>query len=135
MKKVIKYLLIGIPLLLLFLALWVTIGLYAMAIEDHYGDFQEFYYNSSNGDVMVLGDFEEIAIVDKTWTRVNLIKAPGDTTGLGAWIYYESGEVVKSVSLYRAYEDISLEDLNKKKLLELEQLGTIERIYKFPKER
>lgn len=128
----IKYLLIGIPLLLLFLATWIFIGLYAMEIEDHYGDFQEFFYKSSNGDVMVLGDFEDIAIVDKTWTRVNLIRSPGDTTGLGAWIYYESGEIMKSVSLYRTYKKVAFSDLNKDSLLKLEETNTLEKIYSFP---
>lgn len=128
----IKYLLIGIPLLLLFLAAWISIGLYAMEIEDHYGDFQEFFYKSSNGDVMVLGDFEDIAIVDKTWTRVNLIRSPGDTTGLGAWIYYESGEIMKSVSLYRTYKKVAFSDLNKDSLLKLEETNTLEKIYSFP---
>lgn len=133
MKKVIKYLLIGIPLLLLFLVFWVGIGLYGMEIEDHYGDFQEFYYKSGTGDVMVLGDFEDIAIVDKTWTRVNLIRSPGDTTGLGAWIYYESGEVMKSVYLYRTYEAVGYDDLKQEKLKQLAESRSIEMVYKFPK--
>lgn len=38
---------------LIFLIGMIALGFHAMEIEDHYGDLQDFYFKSRNGDLII----------------------------------------------------------------------------------
>mgnify|MGYP006099463193 FL=1 len=39
---------------------------HGIEIEDQYGDLQDFYFKSKNGDIMIFGEYEKIGLVNKT---------------------------------------------------------------------
>ena len=99
--------------------LFLTIGLLGFAfhgieIEDHYGDLQKIYYKSRSGDLIILGDYKSIGIVDKTWARLNVVNLNYDTVDLLSWVYdnYEEG----SIDLYRVKKEITFKELEKDKI-------------------
>ena len=80
MKKV----LLGIGLALLAIGGALTYGFYLMLIEDQYGDFQELFFESDPGDIILNHDAQELGHVIKTFTRIKIEN--GDTLDLYNWV-------------------------------------------------
>ena len=73
MNKKVKITL-GIVGLLIFGAIaFIVIGLYGMEIEDTYGDNQDIFYNSRQGDIVVNHQTKELGEIHKTWKRFYVI--------------------------------------------------------------
>jgi len=68
-----------------------------MEIEDHYGDLQELYYESKDGDIIVNKTTLEIGIIEKSWKRINIRTEKKDSTGLYNWIYQNGYETKTEV--------------------------------------
>src|SRR6266516_2310809 len=77
------------------IVVFTAIGLYAMAIEDHYGDNQEFFYKSKHGDIAVNRDTREFKKIEKSWTRVFIID---DDKRVDLWTWLNKNRI----EIYRA---------------------------------
>ena len=116
MKKTINKILISITVIIVSIILILGLAFHWMEIEDHYGDLQEFYYKSRSGDLMILGNYRSIGIVDKTCTKLSIINSQSDTIDLFNWVYENSyGE--NSVKLYRTRKNIPIKELEPDKII------------------
>ena len=85
---------------------------HGIEIEDQYGDLQDFYFKSKNGDIMIFGEYEKIGLVNKTQKRIQIINSKKDTVDLYNWFNddrYPNG----SNKLLRAKVEISIDELEK----------------------
>jgi len=87
MRKTLKYGLLISGIIMISLIGFVGFGLYTLEIEDHYGDYQELFYESKNGDIIVNKITSEFGIIEKTWKRINIRTQTKETTDLYFWIY------------------------------------------------
>lgn len=97
MRKTLKYGLLIFGIVTIFLLGFIGLGFYAMEIEDHYGDLQELYYESKDGDIIVNKTTLEIGIIEKSWKRINIRTEKKDSTGLYNWIYQNGYETKTEV--------------------------------------
>lgn len=94
-----------------------------MEIEDHYGDLQEVYFESKDGDIIVNKETKQYGLITKNWKRANVITKENDTLDLYNFIYRNekrnSYEVLRSENELKVnsfkFEKIS--ELKKKKLI------------------
>ena len=89
---------IGLSLLgltLLAIAAFVGGGLYAMAIEDHYGDNQNVFFKCRQGDIVVNRDTKEIRTIERNWTRIYAV-LNSDTTDLWLWLHEDRIAIYRS---------------------------------------
>lgn len=73
MIKKIKITLAILGLLVFGIVAFIVIGLYGMEIEDTYGDNQDIFYNSRQGDIVVNHETKEFGEIHKTWKRFYII--------------------------------------------------------------
>jgi hypothetical protein len=99
LSKALKYgfLIFGIVIITVFG--FLGFGLYTMEIEDHYGDLQELYYKSENGDIIVNKTASEFGIIEKNWKRINIRTQKIDSTDLYNWVYKNGTET--KAEIYR----------------------------------
>jgi hypothetical protein len=97
LRKTLKYGLLIFGIVTIFLLGFIGLGFYAMEIEDHYGDLQELYYESKDGDIIVNKTTLEIGIIEKSWKRINIRTEKKDSTGLYNWIYQNGYETKTEV--------------------------------------
>lgn len=57
-----------------------------MEIEDHFGDLQEFYYKSKDGDLVINRSKSDFGILEKNWKRM-YVKQKEARTDFVNWIY------------------------------------------------
>ncbi|MFD2939233.1 hypothetical protein [Flavobacterium notoginsengisoli] len=100
-------------LLLLFCAGFITLGLYLMEIEDHYGDLQEVYFESQNGDLIINKQNQTFGIISKNWRRSNVITKQNDTLDLCDFIRQNKYEIL------RIEKELALNDLTFEKIIKL----------------
>ena len=84
--------LIGISILAI--AIFIAVGLHAMAIEDHFGDNQEFFYKSKHGDIALNRDTREFKKIEKSWARAFVI----DNKKVDLWTWLDKNRI----EIYRA---------------------------------
>ncbi|RZL43323.1 MAG: hypothetical protein EOO93_28415 [Pedobacter sp.] len=75
---------------------YMAIGLWAMDVEDLYGDKQEIYWQGSSGDTIKLIDYNTkehltTGILKKTWHRIH-VQSNGKELDIFNWIEKETGE-------------------------------------------
>ncbi|MEK6476342.1 hypothetical protein WJR50_02370 [Catalinimonas sp. 4WD22] len=109
-KAKIISLIFGMSLLSVFL--FIVMGLYLMEIEDHYGDQQDFYFQSEEGDIFINRDTKAFKKVEKTWKRLYGIQH-SDTTDLWAWLKENNIEVYRPLDSNFDQYNLSYEELNK----------------------
>lgn len=85
----------GMVLFVAFLSL-MTLGLWALDIEDFYGNKNEIYWEGSSGDSIKLIDDNTkqvlaTGILEKTWHRIN-IKTNQKEIDILAWLENETGD-------------------------------------------
>ncbi|MGM0581371.1 MAG: hypothetical protein ACQETL_11865 [Bacteroidota bacterium] len=97
MRKTLKYGLLIFGIVTIFLLGFIGLGFYAMEIEDHYGNLQELYYESKDGDIIVNKTTLEIGKIEKSWKRINIRTEKKDSTGLYNWIYQNGYETKTEV--------------------------------------
>jgi hypothetical protein len=117
MKKMLKYGLIASGIAIITLIGFIGYGLYLMEIEDHYGDIQNLYYNSKNGDIAVNKTISEFGTVEKTWKRIIIKTQNNNSVDLYNWTYQNGVE--NQIEIYRIQKsNIKLETITFSKLLE-----------------
>ena len=99
MKRRVKIIILTIIIALIGIVGFIGFGLYAMEIEDHYGDLQEIYYDSENGDIIVNKKTSEFGIIEKNWKRINIRTQKKDSADLYNWVYQNGTE--SKVEIYR----------------------------------
>ena len=87
MSKGFKYGLLTLGIVIIIVVWYIGFGLYFMEIEDHYGDLQELYFKSKNGDVILNRTTSEFGIIEKNWKRINIKTQKEDSTDLYDWVY------------------------------------------------
>lgn len=83
--------------------LGIASGLYLMAVEDHYGNYQDFFFNAKYGDIALNRDTQELRKVEKGWTRVFVVNK-GERIDLLTWLDESR------IEIYRARPSISGQD-------------------------
>ena len=106
---------------------------HAMEIEDHYGDLQDFYFKSNNGDLMVFGKYKKIGLVDKTWTTIRIINLTGDTIDLFNW-FYDDNYPEAEIKLYKIKNQFELDELNKDEVKRMIENDEVRSIFDFKNE-
>jgi len=117
LNKKLKYglLIIGTTLSLIFG--FIGYGLYLMEIEDHYGDLQEIFYASKDGDLILNKTTSEFGTIEKNWKRIKVNGTKKETTDLYNWIY-QNGVETKS-EIYRPTKKLNLEEISLGQLTDL----------------
>jgi len=87
MKRRVKIIILTSIIALIGVAGFIGFGLYELEIEDHYGDLQNFQFESKNGDLIINKSTSEFGIIEKTWKRMNIRTKEKDSTDLYFWIY------------------------------------------------
>lgn len=88
-----------------------------MEIEDHYGDYQEIYYESQNLDIIVNEETSEFGIVAKNWKRLNIRTKEKDSTDLYTFSskasYYSNIKVYRPKTTIERIEQMNFADVQK----------------------
>jgi hypothetical protein len=122
MNKTLKIILIVFGLLIIGLGGLIMLGMYSMEIEDTYGDNQDIFHNSRQGDLVINHDTKELGQITKTWTKFYVIHH-ADTLNINSWWDDKNIEIFrpidKEVSPNKLdYADIdALEGANKIELI------------------
>ena len=88
-----------------------------MEIEDHYGDYQEIYYESKDSDIIINEETSEFGIVGKNWKRINVRTKEKDSTDL--YNFASKASDYSKIKIYRPkteidkIEQISFTDLQR----------------------
>jgi len=72
MNNKFRILLLAIPLGLIFICGFIFWSMWLMEIEDHYGDDQEIYFKSNDGDLIVDSENKECGLLIKTWKNIHV---------------------------------------------------------------
>lgn len=106
MNKIIKIILTVFGLLIIGLGGLIVFGMYSMEIEDTYGDNQDIFYNSRQGDIVINNETKELGQISKTWTRFYVIN-DNDTLNINDW--WDD----KNIEIYRPVDkDVSVDNLS-----------------------
>ena len=95
----IKKILFGVSFLVFGGCLIGAFGLYLMEIENHYGDFQELYYESKSGDLIVDFKRSKFGVLTKDWRRISVSSSDGTSVDLFNWVYGETFD--SEVTIYK----------------------------------
>jgi hypothetical protein len=91
MVKRLKIFISGFTGILLIIITLISFGLWTMEIEDRYGDLQEVYYKSQDGDLILLENkqngLNKYGLIDKSWNRI-FVHSHSHTTkqDLNQWV-------------------------------------------------
>jgi hypothetical protein len=107
---------------------FIVWSLHLMEIEDHYGDLQEIYFKSENGDLILNKETKQFGIITKNWKRANVVTQQNDTLDLYDLIYIKEQE--NKYELLRSNSEINFQELNFKKIMELKKKNSVETILK-----
>ena len=122
MKKAFIIILAAFGLLVIGLGGYIFFGLMAMQIEDTYGDNQDIFYNSREGDLVVNHDTQELGQISKTWTTFKIMHN-AETLDINEWWDDKNIEIWRTLD-----EDISLVSVEYDDVDRLNREGRIERI-------
>lgn len=82
MNTIANRILLRLSIFILVLFGMICFGLYSMEIEDHYGDLQDLYYQSSKGDIILNKSKSEIGFIsNKNWKRIEVETKPATVRG------------------------------------------------------
>ena len=107
---------------------FIVWGLHLMEIEDHYGDLQQIYFNSENGDLILIKDTKTFGIITKNWKRANAITQKNDTLDLYDLIYIKERE--NKYELLRSDTELNLSELTFEKIMEMKSKNSLKTILK-----
>jgi len=94
MSKRTKIILIITGLVLMIIVFLSYIGVQSMSIEDYYGDHQNLYYQTEEGDIIVNRDLKEFRRLGKSWNRIYFVDKM-DTTNLYNWFTNNKIEIYR----------------------------------------
>jgi len=96
---------------------FIGFGLLTMEIEDHYGDYQEIYYESKDSDIIVNEETSEFGIIEKNWRRLNIRTKEKDSTDLYTFAskasYYSNIKLYRQKTAIERIEQMNFEDVEK----------------------
>ncbi len=96
------------------MSLLIAIGLYGMEIEDRYGDNQDIFYRSQEGDIVVNHETKEVGEIKKTWTRFYVVNKL-DTIDTNDWWDDKSIEIYKVTDSEPLDNNFDYSDIDKLK--------------------
>lgn len=117
MNKKLKYGLLILGIAIISIVGFIGFGLYAMEIEDHYGDLQEIFYSAKSGDLILNKTTSDFGRVEKSWTRIQIIKSNNEVCDLYNWVYQDG--VKNEIELYRPSKKLTLEKISYSELTDL----------------
>jgi hypothetical protein len=106
--RIIKWIARRILIFSFFLILFIGYGLYLMDVEDRYGDLQNLYWDSKDGDIIVNKLNSEIGIVEVDWHRI-YVKKDTKLIHVEEWLDPENKNKY-SVAIYRPEGEIDKVD-------------------------
>ena len=124
MKKVI----LSIIIIFIGFSMFIIWGLYLMVIEDRYGDLQQVYFDSKNGDIIINTQTKKYGIITKNWKRVNILTKENDTIDLEDLIIINRKE--NKYEVLRSDEKLNIGELDFDKIIELKRNGILEDVIK-----
>jgi len=104
MNKKLKIILGTLSLIVVGMAIFIAIGLYGMVIEDRYGDNQDIFYRSRQGDIVVNHQTKEFGEIKKTWTKFYVVNKL-DTIDTYDW--WDD----KNIEIYKVTDSESLDKI------------------------
>ena len=107
---------------------FIVWGLYLMEIEDHYGDLQETYFDSKNGDLIVNKKSKKFGFISKNWKRANVITKQNDTLDLYDLINTNGKEC--DYEVFRSDTELDIQKLSFEKIMELKEKNSIQTVIK-----
>lgn len=120
MNKTTKIILAVVGLLIFGTGVILAFGMYSMEIEDTYGDNQDVFYNSRQGDIVINHNTKKLGHITKTWKRFYVINH-NDTLNVNDW--WDD----KKIELFRLVDkSISGNNLSYEKIDDLKQQKRIE---------
>lgn len=124
----IKRIILSVIIIFVGLIGFIVWGLYLMGIEDHYGDLQEIYFESENGDLILNKETKKFGIITKNWKRADAVTQRNDTLDLYNLIYIKERE--NKYELLRSDSEIIFQELTFEKIIELQKKNSLETILK-----
>jgi hypothetical protein len=118
LSKTFKYGLLIFGIVIIAVVGLIGFGLHAMEIEDHYGDYQEIYYESKDSDLIINEETSEFGIIEENWKRLNIQTKEKDSTDL--YTFASKASYYSNIKVYRpktSIEPIEKLDLSKVKKL------------------
>ncbi len=110
-KRIIKRIVIGVLISSFCLFGFLFYGLHLMDVEDRYGDLQDLYWDSRDGDIIVNKLNSEVGIVELDWHRI-YVKKGIKLIHVEEWLDPENKNKF-SVAIYRPKREIEkIENLN-----------------------
>ena len=97
---------------------FIGFGLYAMKIEDHYGDYQEIYYESKDLDIIVNEETSEFGIIEKNWKRLNIRTKEKDSIDL--YTFASEASYYSKIKVYRP--KIEIEKIKQMEFSDIQKL-------------
>lgn|SRR5690554_4117380 len=79
-----------------------------MEIEDHYGDIQELFYASKDGDLILNKTTSEFGIIEKDWKRIK-VNSKEEPTDLYNWVYKNG--IQTNSEIYRPTKNLNFDSL------------------------
>ena len=107
---------------------FIVWSLYLMEIEDHYGDLQETYFDSKNGDLIVNKKTKKFGFISKSWKRANVITKENDTLDLYDLINENGKEF--DYEVFRGDTEMDIQELSFEKIMELKDKNSIQTVIK-----
>jgi hypothetical protein len=102
-----------ILILSVFLFCFIACNLRLMDIEDRYGDLQELYWKTKNGDIAVNKLNSKSAIIETDWHRIN-VKIDEKLIPIDEWLD-PNNKNIYDIAIYRPDKKLkSLEKFNVK---------------------
>lgn len=106
--------------LLLFLMSIIIYGIYLMEVEDHYGDLQEVFFISHEGDLFI-GEKGQTGLITKTWKRIYITDGNNNKD-----LYHFSDQKIK---IYRQLNKQIHYDITSKNRDKMIKYGTLKLMY------
>ena len=103
-KRILKRIAISILVFVIFVLTIVTYGLYLMDIEDRYGDLQDLYWESKDGDIILNEVNSKIGIIKFDNHRI-FVKKEIRLIAIDEWLDPENKYKFK-VAIYRPDDEI-----------------------------
>ena len=83
-----------------------------MAIEDHYGDLQQFYYQSKEGDLILNHDNKKFGIIKKNSERIHVVDDKKAEVDLYNWVYIYDDFKESKIEVYRLEEPLNISKID-----------------------
>jgi len=118
LSKTLKYGILIFGIVIIAVVGLIGFGLHSMEIEDHYGDYQDIYYESKDSDLIINEETSEFGIVGKNWKRLNIQTKETDSTDL--YTFASKASYYSNIKVYRpktSIDPIEKLDLSKVKKL------------------